>query len=154
MKFILLTVISILLVGCFTRVNNGEYYLELLKKSEFGSAISTGTTVTPIYMDDKSVIVIYDNIGPETGHEMVGLVVFVDGNYHHDYGSGGTVTCKVAGKKLSCSDTGNVEKIDISDILEGNTILLGGWIACARHGQERLKPAQCEQVERSVQSGQ
>jgi len=118
-------------------------YWIVLKKGGFGSAMSSGTTLTPICRRGRYEFVFYDNVGPESGHEYTGLVVLKDGAYAYDYSDTSSDSCSCSQSTMICHSDGEFYKIPIADIIAGRRILIGGDLRCPWKGSRRLHRETC-----------
>ncbi len=106
-----------------------EKLLGMLKNSSFANALTTGTTLSIIYQQNKQALVYYINVGPETGHQNEGLIIFINGKYHHNYYINWSLTCKVRKSELICQldDLPKIiERVKLRDIFAGKRMVIGG----------------------------
>jgi len=118
-------------------------YLKAMKRGGFGSAITTGTSLTHLCRIDTFDLVYYDNRPPDTGHANGGIVVFHRGKYSHNYSDGQPEQCQCKGKNLICRDPADpvIYTVPLSAILKGREILIGGELATAWRGSKPLHAA-------------
>jgi hypothetical protein len=120
-----------------------QSYRKALETGGFGSALTSGTTLTRICSAGAYDLVLYDNAPPETQHENTGLVIFRNRLYSHDYGADMTHKCRCSRKLLTCisDDLPRIRSvIKLSDLIRGNRILLSGEVYDAYRGTKRLHP--------------
>jgi hypothetical protein len=114
---------------------------KLLKFSDFGNAITTGTKLKILYQMNKKIIAYYINIGPETGHQNDGIIIFSEHKYQHNYYMNFSSNCKVSYRDLICRSNDFpkiVERVSLVDLFAGKELLIGGSIERPWHGSRQI----------------
>jgi hypothetical protein len=132
-----ITPISAKGTGIFTE----KQLFSLLKTSSFDNALTTGTELKIIYQRNKKIIVYYTNVGPQTGHQNDGIIIFSEGKYHHNYYINWSCHCEVKGHDLICQsyDFPNIaERVSLFDVFAARELLIGGGIERPWHGSHQI----------------
>jgi hypothetical protein len=112
-------------------------YFNILKQSDFDSAITSGTTLKLLYRKGRRIIIFYRNRPPQTGHENRKLIVINDNRYGYDLDASGVDYCIAHPQYLACPGDDppgrKVYKLGISEILSEKEMLIGGYLAEPHH---------------------
>ncbi|WP_421837785.1 hypothetical protein [Novosphingobium sp.] len=118
-----------------------KYLYKELKNSQFSNALTSGTTLKILYIRNNNAIAYYVNIGPETGHQNDGIIVFINRKYHHNYYVNWPCDCKIKHEELLCQNNDFpdiIEHISLADLFSGKELLIGGGVERPWRGSHQI----------------